>query len=268
MDRNELGGRVNQFSTGRRKFISQAAASLAATSLTSSPFNLFFNRSGNIKAIAFDAFPVFDPRPVFSLVESMFPDQGKELNNVWRTKQFEYCWLRTAAKQYRNFWDVTEDALMFAARKTGVDLSIHSKNELMNQYLNLNKWEDVLPVLEELKKKEIRLSFLSNMTGEMLTSCLRHSKIEKYFDHVISTDRIQTYKPDPKAYQSGVDILNLRKEEILFVASAGWDAAGAKWFGYPTYWVNRMLSPVEELNIMPEGIGKGMSDLLNFIDQS
>lgn len=268
MDRNELLGQVNQFSAGRRNFIATTAAALAATSLASSPFNLFLNRSHKFKAIAFDAFPVFDPRPVFSLVESMFPEQGKELGNVWRTKQFEYCWLRTAAKQYRNFWKVTEDALVYAAKKTGVDLSIQNKNELMNQYLNLNTWEDVLPVLEELKKKEIRLSFLSNMTDEMLASCLRNSKIEKYFDHVISTDRIQSYKPDPDTYKSGVDILKLRKEEILFVAFAGWDAAGAKWFGYPTYWVNRLQLPVEELNTMPDGIGKGMSDLLNFINQS
>ena len=58
-----------------------------------------------------------------------------------------------------------------------------------------------------------------------------------------------------------------KKEEILFVAFAGWDASGAKWFGYPTFWVNRLDSPVEELNAVPDGIGKGMNDLLNFINQ-
>jgi len=33
--------------------------------------------------------------------------------------------------------------------------------------------------------------------------------------------------------------LGLRKEEIVFAAFGGWDAVGAKWFGYPTFWVNR-----------------------------
>ena len=122
MKRNESLVQVNQFSAGRRNFIVNTAAALTATSLASSPLNLIFNQPGKIKAIAFDAFPIFDPRPVFSLVESMFPEQGKELSNTWRTKQFEYCWLRTAAKRYRDFWEVTEDALVYAAKKTGVNL--------------------------------------------------------------------------------------------------------------------------------------------------
>lgn len=261
-------GQLNQFSTGRRKFITTGAAALTATTLASLPLNLLFNQSSRIKAIALDAFPVFDPRSVFSLVESMFPAQGKELSNVWRTKQFEYCWLRTAGKKYKDFWQVTEDALIYAAKKSGIDLSVKSKNELMNQYLTLNIWEDVLPVLEELKKKKITLSFLSNLTDKMLTSCIRNSKLEKYFDYVISTDTIESYKPDPNAYKSGIDILKLKKEEILFVAFAGWDASGAKWFGYPTYWANRLESPAEELNAMPDGIGKNMTDLLNFINNA
>ena len=46
------------------------------------------------------------------------------------------------------------------------------------------------------------------------------------------------------------------REEILFVAFAGWDAAGAKLFGYPTYWVNRPRLPPEELSVLPDGSGE------------
>jgi 2-haloacid dehalogenase len=267
MRRNESLILADQYSNGRRNFIKSTSKAMVATSLVSSPLNLFFNHSTRIKAIAFDAFPVFDPRPVFALVETIFPEQGKELSNVWRTKQFEYCWLRTAAKQYRNFWKVTEDALVYAAKKTGADLSPPNKKELMDQYLELNIWGDVLPVLEELKKKGIKLSFLSNMTGEMLVSCIRHCKIERYFDHVISTDSARSYKPDPKTYQLGIDTLKLKREEILFVAFAGWDASGAKWFGYPTFWINRLNYPSEELDAISDGIGNNMTGLMEFIDQ-
>jgi hypothetical protein len=41
------------------------------------------------------------------------------------------------------------------------------------------------------------------------------------------------------AYRLGTDALALDADEILFVAFAGWDVAGAKWFGYPTFWNNR-----------------------------
>ena len=44
------------------------------------------------KAVAFDAFPIFDPRPVFELAETLYPSRGAHLRNAWRTRQFEYQW--------------------------------------------------------------------------------------------------------------------------------------------------------------------------------
>ena len=49
------------------------------------------------KAMAFDAFPVFDPRPIAALAETAFPGRGAEVINLWRIRQFEYTWLRTVA---------------------------------------------------------------------------------------------------------------------------------------------------------------------------
>src|SRR4029077_20060757 len=40
-----------------------------------------------IKAIAFDGFPIFDSRPVFKLVKQLCPDKGDELPDNWRTRQ-------------------------------------------------------------------------------------------------------------------------------------------------------------------------------------
>ncbi len=68
---------------------------------------------------------------------------------------------------------------------------------------------------------------------------------------VISTDEKQTYKPSRMAYQLAIEKLKLRKEEILFVPFAGWDMAGATWFGYPTFWLNRLNTPHEELDAKP-----------------
>jgi len=203
---------------------------------------------------------------VFALAKSLFPTKGEELSNLWRTKQFEYSWLRTAANHYKNFWEVTEGALIYAAKKIDLSLSSQNKKELMEQYLKLKIWQDVLPTLETLKQKGLRLSFLSNMTSEMLNSCINYSKIKNYFQDVISTDNAKTYKPDPIAYQLGIDTLNLKKEEILFVAFTGWDACGSKWFGYPTFWLNRLATAIEELNAAPDAIGKSMDDMVNFIN--
>jgi len=47
-----------------------------------------------IKALAFDTFPIFDPRPIFGLAETLFPGKGTAFSNAWRTRQFEDQWLR------------------------------------------------------------------------------------------------------------------------------------------------------------------------------
>ncbi|HEX3167877.1 MAG TPA: hypothetical protein VHQ93_16520 [Chitinophagaceae bacterium] len=60
--------------------------------------------------------------------------------------------------------------------------------------------------------------------------------------------------------------MKFKKEKILFVAFAGWDTSGAKWFGYPTFWLNRLNNPGKEPDAIPEGIGNNMTDLLKFID--
>jgi 2-haloacid dehalogenase len=63
----------------------------------------------------------------------------------------------------------------------------------------------------------------------------------------------------------GIDLLKVKKDEILFVAFAGWDAAGAKLFGYPTFWLNRQKLPMEELGATPDGSGESLKDLDRFL---
>jgi 2-haloacid dehalogenase len=99
----------------------------------------------------------------------------------------------------------------------------------------------------------------------MLASNIRSAGLEGFFEHQLSTDAVGVYKPHPKAYQMGVDAFGLKREEILFAAFGGWDASGAKLFGYPTFWVNRQKQPLEQLDAIPDGEGSGMGDLLNFL---
>ena len=217
------------------------------------------------KAIAFDAFPVFDPRPVFSLAETLFPGKGEALSNAWRARQFEYQWLHALSGHYANFWQTSEDALTFAAKLLQLELTPEKRAHLMQAYLSLKAWPDAPSGLRSLKKQGIRLAFLSNMTKNMLDAGIRNAGLDDVFELVLSTDQIRTHKPDPRAYQMAIDGFKLKREEILFAAFAGWDVAGAKWFGYPTFWVNRLSVPAEELGVSPDAIGRDLTDLVDFV---
>lgn len=218
----------------------------------------------DIKAIAFDAFPVFDPRPIFKNTRSMFPEKGEALHKLWFAKLFGYTWLRSTGAQYRDFLHVAEEALAFAADDLGITVTTAQQTSLMQSFLALPLWPDVASALQRLREAGIRLGFLSNMTEQMLAANIAHNGIGDLFECVISTDRAQAFKPAPQAYQLGVDAFGLPKENIAFAAFAGWDAAGAKWFGYPTVWVNRLDATAERLGAAPDKMTQDMGGLVAF----
>jgi 2-haloacid dehalogenase len=229
---------------GRREFLSCMAASGAMPRAIANPAS---RSRGKISAVAFDGFAVLDGRPVLALVNELYPEKGAALGALWHDRQFEYAWLRSMSKCYSDFNRVNDDALVFAARALGLELTVAKHSRLIAAYLKLQCWPDVPDTLRSLKNAGIRTAFLSNLTAGMLGAGIRNSGLDGLFDYVLSTDRVQAYKPDPCAYQMGLDAFGLKRDQILFVAFAGWDAAGAKSFGYPTFWVNRQNQPREEL---------------------
>jgi len=251
-------------SARRRDFLHLVAGVVAAAAIAAPSARSQAQGAKKIRAIAFDGFPIIDPRPVFAKAEAMFPGRGGDLSNAWRTRQFEYTWLRTMSGSYADFWQVTEQALTFAARLMKLEMSGTQRDQLMESYLELKAWPDAAAALKRLKDAGIRMAFLSNFTAEMLDAAVRNSGLQGIFEAHLSTDRVQAFKPDPRAYRMGVDAFGMEREEIAFAAFAGWDAAGAKRFGYPTFWVNRANAPLEELGVAPDGAGAGLQDLVAF----
>jgi 2-haloacid dehalogenase len=251
----------------RREFLNITAATSVAAVVSPS-----FAKERNsppvskIRAIAFDGFVIFDPGSVVQRVESVIPGQGLAFTNEWRTRQFEYSWLRTVANQYVGFWQITADALDFAARKFKLNLKADERSHLMASYRELRPWEDVPAVLKQLRERNIRLAFLSNFSAEMLDANLGNSKLREYFQDHLSTDLVRAYKPHPRAYQMGIDSFRLKREEIAFAAFGGWDAVGAKWFGYPTVWVNRNHVNGESLGVQPDEVVDNLDGLLSFVN--
>ncbi|HTU65109.1 MAG TPA: haloacid dehalogenase type II [Steroidobacteraceae bacterium] len=243
----------------RRTFLTTATAALAAPALMAA------SDRPAIRALLFDAFPIFDPRSIATACERMFPGQGAALIGAWRTRQFDYQWHRALGGRYADFWRCTADALDTACEALSLDASAAQRDELMQAWLQLDVWPDVPAAVRELCDRGLTLAFLSNATHDILKGGLKRAGLEPFFPHVISTDRARTFKPAPHAYRLGTELLGLDREEILFVAFAGWDVAGAKWFGYPVFWNNRTNAPAERLEAVPDGRGTTLGDLLRFL---
>jgi FMN phosphatase YigB (HAD superfamily) len=110
-----------------------------------------------------------------------------------------------------------------------------------------------------------RIIALSNLTPAQLRANADHAGLTNLFDDFVATDMNHTFKPDPRAYELGITTLHLRKDEICFAAFGGWDAYGAKRFGYTTVWVNRFDLPEEKLGTRPDLTTSKLDGLVDFI---
>lgn len=222
-----------------------------------------------IRAIAFDAYgTLFDVYSVGTLAEQFFPGKGTELAVLWRDTQITYTRIRTLSDRYAPFWQVTEDALVFSTRKLGLDLTEDARKRLMSQYACLSAFPENLGALRELKQLGLPLAILSNGTPEMLDIAVKSAGMGGLFDHLLSVEAVKKYKTAPEAYRLGPDAFKLPTREILFVSSNCWDALGATWFGYTTFWINRSGQPLEELGVQPTAQGRLLTDVVSYVKHS
>lgn len=187
----------------RRQFIKLTSGSVAAGLLPTPAFAQALAKP-DIKAIAFDGFVLFDPRPIFNLAKALFPEHGDALAQLWFTKIFGYTWLRAVGTRYKPFDTVIDDALLFSAERLTLDMPPAKQKQLTSIWLNLDVWPDVKPALQLFKDNNIRLAFLSNFTEEMLRANVRNAGIDSAFEFYLSTDKVRAYKPSPQAYQMGI----------------------------------------------------------------
>jgi len=243
----------------RRTFVAAVTAGAAADAVPA------WSATSRIKAIAFDGLALFDPRPIFALAEQFFPGKSASLVATWRGRQFDYTWLRTIVGSYVDFLQVTDEALSFASEAEKISITTEQRQQLMAGFMNMKAWPDVVPILKALKKQGLGLAPLTDFTVPMLEVAIRNSDLGGVFDHLLSTDLVKAYKPDPRSYQMGLDAFGLHREQIAFVAFGGWDAAGAKTFGFPTIWMNRLNTPTERLGVLPDKIASNFEALPAFV---
>ncbi|WP_374544526.1 haloacid dehalogenase type II [Rhodoblastus sp.] len=248
----------------RRRLLAQAGSAVAVAGILGdvAPARA---RSERVLAVAFDAFTIFDPRSPAAAVEECFPGRGKEIFSTWRSRQFEYCWLRTLNRDYADFRQVTEEALIFACKSAKVELDASARAKLMDAAFAFKPWPDSVAALRSMRNSGKRLAYVSNLTPEILARLSDAAGITDLFEHRLSTDLVKAYKPDPRAYQMAETAFGLPRDKIVFAAFGGWDAAGAKAFGLTTFWVNRLDAPLEELGVRPDAIGADLVELAKFV---
>ncbi|CAG4906652.1 haloacid dehalogenase type II [Paraburkholderia gardini] len=221
----------------------------------------------HIKAIAFDLYgTLYDVHSVVARCDEQFPGRGREISAIWRQKQLEYTWLRSLMNRYVTFEQATEDALRFTCRHLRLDLDNDACKVLCEAYLRLQPFPEVADTLRELRRRGLKLAVLSNGSPHSIGAVVGNSGLRAEFDYLLSVDPVRVYKPDDRAYLLAEAAFGVTRSSILFVSSNAWDATGARYFGFPTCWINRSGNVFEEMGQTPDWQLGGLDELLPLFD--
>ena len=218
----------------------------------------------NIKSVVFDAYgTLFDVNSAAEKCKDKIGSKWERFANFWRTTQLEYTWLRSLMKRHKDFWSVTEDSLDKSMKVFNIDITM--KNELLNLYKALSPYPEVKEVLNSLKKKNYKLSILSNGTPALLNELVKSNNLGNIFDDLFSIEEVGVYKPDSKVYDIPIKKYQIKREEVAFLSANTWDVSGGGNYGYNSIWVNRNKAIFDNLDYKPKNEVSNLTQLLDII---
>ncbi len=218
-----------------------------------------------LSAVLFDLYgTLLDVHSVAGRADQLFPGRGSALSQLWRDKQLEYTRLRTMSSRYVPFTQVVEDALQYACDALHLPLDSAGRGLLMHEFTQLTPFADAVPALQRLLAADLTVGVLTNGDPGQMEDALHGAGLDDYFDVLLSADQARAYKTAPAVYELGPLTLGHPAAELLLISSNGWDAIGAKWYGYRSFWVNRSSAPIERLDGQPDGTGRSLSDAVDF----
>ncbi|ART74738.1 haloacid dehalogenase, type II [Sutcliffiella horikoshii] len=219
-----------------------------------------------ISTFVFDVYgTLFDVHSVKEKADELFDGKGTEISEIWRRKQLEYSFLRQLMGNYETFFEVTKDSLKYALKQLAIPFSNKEVESLMVQYTSLRAYDEVQNVLSTLKENGRVLAVFSNGSRNMLEPLVEQAGMKEYFHHIISVDDTKQYKPTPASYTGVLKVIGVKREEVLFMSSNGWDISGAKNFGFHTAWINRNHLPQEELGLAPDYTFDSLDGILDLL---
>ena len=158
--------------------------------------------------------------------------------DAWRSKYLPYL-LRIRNGEMP--WQVLDGVHRASLRELVTEMSLKSLTEadldrLVHAWHHLPAWPDSVEGMSRLRPGYV-LTTLSNGGMAHLVELNRAAKLP--FDCVLSVELVRTYKPDPRVYRLVPELLAVRPEESMMVASHEYDLAAAAEQGMRTAFVRR-----------------------------
>ncbi len=178
----------------------------------------------------------------------------------WRRTHFENSMIDSlCGHEHMTYRQIGQRAVGHVMDRAKIEYTEDEVAWLVSLIEKLRPFPDVIEALERLRHSGYQLAILSNGDRDMLEASKPY--IGFPFDNTISVEEAGYFKPHWKTYAKAAEILDQKRDTILFVANHAFDCVGAKSFGMHTAFIDRRARPFGQWPQQPDMIFKNFSEL-------
>ncbi|RUO65249.1 2-haloacid dehalogenase [Pseudidiomarina planktonica] len=190
--------------------------------------------------LAFDVYgTLIDTNGVYEKLQTYVGDHAGEFSRRWRNKQLEYAFRRGLMQNYCDFATCTEQALVYVDAELATKLSAEQRQALSATYRQLPAFDDARASLQALKERQVAMYAFSNGSANAVQQLLEHADLTEFFTDVVSTDEMQSFKPNPGVYSHFLRRANASHDQAWLISSNSFDVIGARSAGMQAAWIKR-----------------------------
>lgn len=201
---------------------------------------------------------VFDVNETLVDIESLSPlftevfgDQ--RVLREWFAQLVMYSMSVTLASSYVDFSTLAQGVFRMVADIHRVDVSDDDVHRLRTGLLTMPAHPDAAEGLARLKDNGFRLVTLTNSPpnpdGPTALQC---SGLAEFFEHQLSVDACQAFKPSPAVYRYTCETLAVAPADCMMVAAHVWDILGAQNVGFSGALIARPGNPPLPVDGLPQ----------------
>ena len=168
----------------------------------------------------------------------------------WRRTHFENSMIDALLhREHTPYREIGFRAVCYTLDRAGIAYTDDEARALVGCIERLKPFPEVPAALAKLQKK-YKIAVLSNGDPDMLETARQHHGIP--FDKVISVAEANSFKPHVATYTRAAQIMQVRMDEVLFVANHAFDCLGAKAAGMHSAFIDRRKRPFGRTPYQPD----------------
>jgi 2-haloacid dehalogenase len=181
----------------------------------------------------------------------------------WRRTHFENSMIDALLHgEHTPYREIGHRALAYTLERAAIAYSMDEVRCLVAQIERLEPFPDVPAAISRLSTR-YKTVVLSNGDPDMLEAAKSFHRIA--FDAVISVAAANSFKPHLATYRKAAELMDVRLDQVLFVANHAFDCIGAKSAGMHTAFINRRMRPFGITPHQPDIVVPDMKSLADML---